>query len=60
MEEGWEKIHLCGRCEDDYRDAGKNIKVDKGNKARDRCEYCGKLGMAFFIKRPKVPKKGRP
>lgn len=59
LEEGWEKIHLCGSCEDDYRDAGKNIKRDMSVKFRDRCEYCGKLGMAFLIKRKKVPKKGR-
>lgn len=60
MEEGWELIILCARCEDDYRDAGEKIHRDKETTVRDRCEMCGKIGLTFWIKRKKVPKKKQP
>ena len=52
-----EQITLCKNCEADYKSAGIKIRLDASVKNRDRCEYCGKLGMAFLIKRKKVPKK---
>jgi hypothetical protein len=55
-----EQITLCKNCEADYKSAGIKIRLDASVKNRDRCEYCGKLGMAFLIKRKKVPKKKQP
>ena len=57
MNDGWEKVHLCARCEDDYRDAGITMRRDTSVEWRDRCEMCGKLGLAFLIKRKKAPKR---